>query len=458
MSGHGDGWFEHAPCGLVATTPGGDVVDANGVFLTWMGHAREDVVGRPFASLLDAGSRLFYETRHTQVLHLRGSVEEVALTLVTADGTPLPTLVNSARDEQAGLVRMAVFKATERAQYERELLAARRTAETSEQRVRVLQDVSSSFDVSATDEEVAESFAAAARDAFAARDAAVYLTDDDGELQLKGGTNPLAGKVAPVPSLRNAAEVTVVNADEIGDVYPELAAAMRAERLSSITVTPLLSDGRRLGNLACFFARRTDFDAQYFDLQQALGRQASQTLTRVRLQRRLAFLALHDQLTGVANRQLLQLSLDETIAASAAAGEPLAVLFLDVDDFKSINDAFGHASGDMVLFELAARLTASVRVGDLVGRIGGDEFVAICARADAPAAEAIAERILEVTRAPITVAGGVVSASVSVGISLYLPGIDEQPDAQQLLVRADAAMYSSKRTGKNRLTLAHVGG
>lgn len=458
MSGHDQGWFQHAPCGLVATTPGGDVVEANDTFLAWTGYTRPDVVGRPFASLLDAGSRLFYETRHTQVMHLRGTVDEVALTLTTADGAPLPTLVNSARDDEAGLVRLAIFKATERAQYERELLAARRNAESSEQRVRVLQDVSSSFDVSATDDEVAESFAAAARDAFAAREAAVYLFDDEGELVLKGGTNPLAGKVAPVPSLRDTPEVTVVNADEIDDVYPELAAAMRAERLSSITVTPLLAEGRRLGNLACFFARRTDFDAQYFDLQQALGRQASQTLTRVRLQRRLAFLALHDQLTGAANRQLLQLSLDDAVEASTASGEPLAVLFLDVDDFKSINDAFGHASGDMVLLELANRLAACVRAGDMVGRIGGDEFVAICAGADALAAEAIAERILEVTRAPITVAGGVISASVSLGISLYLPGVDERPDAQHLLVRADAAMYSSKRAGKNRLTLAYVDG
>ena len=91
-------------------------------------------------------------------------------------------------------------------------------------------------------------------------------------------------------------------------------------------------------------------------------------------------------LTGPKRRQLLQLSLDDEIEASTASGEPLAVLFLDVDDFKSINDAFGHASGDMVLLEIATRLTASVRTGDLVGRIGGDEFVAICPGADALAA------------------------------------------------------------------------
>ena len=99
----------------------------------------------------------------------------------------------------------------------------------------------------------------------------------------------------------------------------EVAATLRAERLASLTVTPLVADGVRLGILVCFFARRTEFDSSFFDLLDALGRQASQTLTRVRLQRRLAFLALHDQLTGVANRQLLELDAPRLRAGEAPA-------------------------------------------------------------------------------------------------------------------------------------------
>ena len=451
-----DRWFRLAPCGLVAVSFDGVLTEVNDAFLGWTGYEREAIVGRPFVSLLDAGSRLFYETRHQQIVHLGGAINEVALIVACADGERLPVLVNAAIDQEAQIVRTALFNASERMQYETELLHARKSAESSEARVRILQDSSSTFGVSASDEDVAQSFVDVAREAFTAREAAVLLLDDDGELQLVAGTNPLAGRTAPVISLRNTPRVTVVEEQDARTQFPELAAAMREIRLASLSITPLLADGERLGILVCFFGRRDEFDDHFFDLQKALGRQASQTLVRVRLQRRLAYLALHDQLTGVANRQLLQLSLDDEIEASTASGEPLAVLFLDVDDFKSINDAFGHASGDMVLLEIATRLTASVRTGDLVGRIGGDEFVAICPGADALAAEAIAERILSVTRAPITVAGGVVSASVSLGISLYLPGIDERPDAQQLLVRADAAMYSSKRAGKNRLTLAAV--
>ncbi|WP_426321374.1 diguanylate cyclase [Microbacterium sp. E-13] len=444
-------WFQQAPCGLLSTALDGRIVEANDILLSWTGYTRSDLLARSFATLLDRGSRLFFETRHRHMLHLQGAVDEVALTLRTAGDDELPVLVNAVKDDAAGLIRFAVFNATERIRYERELLSARRAAEQSEQRVRVLQEVSTMFGVSATDDDVAQSFAAVSRDAFAARETAVLLKQEDGDLVLSGGSNPLEGQVAPVPQLRETPEVTVVRDDDT--TFPEVAAAMRRNGLEALSVTPLIAEGERLGVLVCFFAARPDFDAHFFDLQQALGRQASQTLLRLRLQRRLARLALHDQLTGVANRQLLQLTLDDAIAYSATASEPLSVLFLDVDDFKSINDAFGHAAGDMVLVELAARLQGGVRGGDVVGRIGGDEFVAICPGADADAAEAIAQRILEVCRLPVPVPDGIISASVSVGISLYEPGVDPHPNAQQLLVRADAAMYDAKRAGKDRATL-----
>lgn len=444
-------WFHRAPCGLLATTFEGSIVEANDILLTWTGRTRQELSGAGLTALLDPASTLTYETSYRQVLLRNGSVQQVTLTLRTPADAAVPVLVNAVRDDEAGLIRFALFDATERVRYEQDLLAARRTAEQSEQRVRILQEVSTMFDVSATDRDVAQSFAAVARDAFTATETAVLLAQDDGHLVLSGGTNPLDGKVAPVHALRETTEVTVVHNNDAG--YPELSAAMRSNGLAALSVMPLVADGQRLGILVCFYNRRTDFDAHFFELQQALGRQASQTLLRVRLQRTLARLALHDQLTGAANRQLLQLTLDEAIAAADVSGEPLAVLFLDVDDFKGINDAFGHAAGDMVLVELATRLRGGVRAGDMVGRIGGDEFVAICAGADADAAEAIAQRILTVCRLPIPVPDGIISASVSVGVSLYRPGIDPSTAAQQLLVRADAAMYDAKRAGKDRVTM-----
>jgi diguanylate cyclase (GGDEF)-like protein/PAS domain S-box-containing protein len=453
VSASADHWFHSAPCGLISMSLDGTVVEANETFLSWTGYALEDVVGRPFTTLLDAGSGLFYDTRHQQTIHLEGDVSEVALTVLTADSSKLPMLVNSSLDRETQLIRSALFNARERLQYETELLHARRAAESSEARVRILQDVSTTFGVSASDEDVASSFADVAREAFIAKHTLVMLIGDDGELTAVAGTNPLEGQVQPVLPLRNTPRVTVVQESSAWEEFPELAAAMRKNRLASLSITPLIADDHRLGILVCFFGRRTEFDDQFFELQRALGRQASQTIVRVRLQRRLAYLALHDQLTGVANRQLLEQSLDEAIATAAATGHPLAVLFLDVDGFKAINDQFGHAIGDAVLVELATRLRNGVRAGDVVGRIGGDEFVAICADADVTAATAIAERILTMTQSPIAVSAGVIAASVSVGAALYRPDVDPPPTGEGLLIRADGAMYDSKNAGKNRLTL-----
>ncbi|MET0296334.1 MAG: diguanylate cyclase [Microbacterium sp.] len=454
MSGRStDPWFRSAPCGLIAMTYDGLVTDANDRFLGWIAREADDVIGRPFASLLDPGSQLFFDTRVMQLVHLEGVADEVSLTLVTADGGRLPVLVNAAVDGGGGIVRIAAFNASARHRYEADLLQARRSAESSEARVRVLQDVSSTFSVSASDEDVAQSFAAIASEAFVAKHSAVLLPDAEGTLQVVGGVNPLEGRVAPILSLRNTPRVTVIDEESARDEYPELAAAMRDARLTSLSITPLVADDERLGILVCFFGRRTEFDDHYFELQKALGRQASQTLVRVRLQRRLAYLALHDQLTGAANRELLQLRLDEAIENAAMSDEPLSVLFLDLDEFKTINDRFGHATGDSVLVELARRLLAGVRMGDVIGRIGGDEFVAICANADVEAGLAVAERVLSLTQTPIPVANGVISASVSVGLSVYQPATDPRPTGEQLLIRADGAMYESKGAGKNRVTL-----
>lgn len=450
--------YREAPCGLLSTTIDGIITDANESFSSMTGLAEADLVGRDFAALLEPGSRLFYATRHSPVLQLNGRVDQVALTLVSGDGARLPVLINSvlANEHGSQVIRTAVFDATERLVYERELLQSRRLAESSEARVRVLQGVSSVFGVSANDAEVVEAFANVAREAFAANEVAVLLADDSGEMHLATGTNPLEGAVSPVLALRHSEAVTTVTRQQARDVYPELAAALGARRRESLSITPLFDDQERLGILVCFFARRDEFDEHFFELQRALGRQASQTLVRVRLQRRLAHLALYDQLTGLANRQLLQQGLDAALDQADRSGRPLALIFIDVDEFKSINDRLGHAAGDAVLGELGARLSTAVRPGDIVGRIGGDEFVVICGDADAAAATSIAERIGEVARQPLTVTGEAMTVTVSLGVSSYVPGSDAVTTRDELLRRADDAMYVSKGAGKDRVTFERV--
>ena len=174
-------WYDEAPCGLLSTHLDGTIVDVNETLLRWTGYERPQLIGQPFALLLDRGGQMFFETRHRQLLHLQGAVEEVSLTVRTTAGEDLPVLVNAARDEDAALIRFAILNATGRVQYERELVTARRIAEESAQRVRILQEVSTAFGVSATDEDVAQTFAAVAREAFSARATAALLLDDDGE-------------------------------------------------------------------------------------------------------------------------------------------------------------------------------------------------------------------------------------------------------------------------------------
>jgi sigma-B regulation protein RsbU (phosphoserine phosphatase) len=135
--------YERAPCGFLSTTPDGLIVKCNATFRTWIGRESADIVGKlSFVDLLTAGGRIYHETHVAPTLRMQGSAREIALDLVTADGGRLPVLVNATldRDEsgRAQVVRIAVFDATERRQYERELLRAKEAAEAAEERARRL--------------------------------------------------------------------------------------------------------------------------------------------------------------------------------------------------------------------------------------------------------------------------------------------------------------------------------
>ncbi|HWJ81386.1 MAG TPA: EAL domain-containing protein [Nocardioides sp.] len=161
---------------------------------------------------------------------------------------------------------------------------------------------------------------------------------------------------------------------------------------------------------------------------------------------RLAHLALHDDLTGLPNRILARDRLGVALGQAARAGEPMALLFIDMDRFKEINDRFGHEGGDVVLKEVARRLGATVRPHDTVARIGGDEFLVICPAVGSPLrAEQIAERIIASLAEPVLVDGEPVPVTVSVGVTAT---DGRETDAQELMRRADGAMYTAKEQGR----------
>jgi len=165
-------------------------------------------------------------------------------------------------------------------------------------------------------------------------------------------------------------------------------------------------------------------------------------------EKHLQHIAHHDALTGLPNRLLLTDRLSMAIAQARRSGQMLAILYLDLDGFKPINDEHGHEFGDRVLVEIAQRLSASLRASDTVARIGGDEFVALLAGiSDTGECEFTSHRLLEVVSRPIVLDGHTLNLTVSIGIALY-PG-DEQEDADILLRYADQAMYFAKGTGRN---------
>ena len=170
------------------------------------------------------------------------------------------------------------------------------------------------------------------------------------------------------------------------------------------------------------------------------------------MQVRLAHDATHDPLTGLANRAHLVAELDRRLAASFSARDPLAVLFVDLDGFKRVNDSLGHTAGDQLLVMLAHRLRDEARTVDLVSRFGGDEFVVVAEQTGGPdGALGMAHRMLAALSAPAEIAGTQMRPRASIGVAL---AVDAGATSETLLRDADAAMYEAKSRGPNGVWLA----
>jgi diguanylate cyclase (GGDEF)-like protein/PAS domain S-box-containing protein len=155
--------------------------------------------------------------------------------------------------------------------------------------------------------------------------------------------------------------------------------------------------------------------------------------------------ALHDALTGLPNRTLLEDRLTMTLRQAKRSATGMAVLMLDFNHFKQVNDRLGHEIGDQVLRDLSARISKALRAGDTVARLGGDEFVVLPAGVETvDAAIQVAEKILQATAVPLVIDGHRIDAAVSIGVALYP---DHGEDHQTLLRQADQAMYLAKRAG-----------
>ena len=226
---------------------------------------------------------------------------------------------------------------------------------------------------------------------------------------------------------------------------------LRERGLQTTVLLPLNTGTRTIG-LVELYAMDAPRRLDELEMQtcQAMASLAATGLDRVRLFQQLQSAADIDLVTGLNNHRYLQERLRQEVARAARSHGPMAVLMLDLDRFKPVNDRHGHANGDRVLHNVAAIIRSTVRTSDVVARYGGDEFVVVMPDASEDQAEAVARRVVATVRGTVHELGnrGTVSVGVSAGLAMY-PGDGRNP--AQLLAAADAAMYAAKRSGGSQL-------
>ena len=224
-----------------------------------------------------------------------------------------------------------------------------------------------------------------------------------------------------------------------------LAGAMASGLVSQVSY-PIPVQDQRFGLSLAFSRLDIDLDAVAADVG-ALANSIRPALFRKVTEERTRFVAHHDDLTQLSNRVVFQDRMVGALGDAARQGDGVALLYLDLDGFKLVNDTYGHHVGDQLLVAVAGRLRDSVRAGDTVARLGGDEFAIIQAlESSAKAATKLARRLGETLSAPFEVSGHHVAIGVSIGIALY-PGHGDTPD--RLLRNADTALYRAKEGGRN---------
>jgi diguanylate cyclase (GGDEF)-like protein/PAS domain S-box-containing protein len=267
------------------------------------------------------------------------------------------------------------------------------------------------------------------------------------------GERALRG-VEPSELAREAAERVreVLGADrvEVLEGPREIAAWGALGRSASSVSVPIHTGDRVHGALVATSPDEEAFGDEEGSFLQAIANVLAVGFSRLNLEEQMRQQALHDSLTGLANRTLCRDRILHALAVSEREESSAAVLFVDVDNFKRVNDMFGHAAGDELLIALAERMVNAVRPADTVARLGGDEFVVVCESVDERTALALGWRVAAAVQEPIMVAGSEHQLAASIGIALG-GGAGSDPDV--LIGHADAAAYRAKERGTGRVEL-----
>jgi diguanylate cyclase (GGDEF)-like protein/PAS domain S-box-containing protein len=210
---------------------------------------------------------------------------------------------------------------------------------------------------------------------------------------------------------------------------------------------PLLRGNQVLGVMEFFHRDAGEPNPVLVNIAESIGSEVGQYLVRTQAEDAVKFLAMHDALTKLPNRAMFSERLAGAIANAERHARTLAVLFIDLDRFKLINDTLGHEAGDYVLGEAARRLTDSLRAGDTVARLGGDEFVVLLEEVVDPVyVGSVSQKLIDALAAAFMIGGNEYRVTASIGVSAYP---QDGSDSETLLKNADIAMYRAKERGRN---------
>ncbi|MBK5223472.1 MAG: sensor domain-containing diguanylate cyclase [Acidimicrobiia bacterium] len=287
--------------------------------------------------------------------------------------------------------------------------------------------------------------------------ATVWLYDPDAHLlRLAAAADRTGEPVDPgiqvlspdMPSMSEVIESMIPQLVRVDQLPPSSRELMDSNQLVEAALLPIVSRGRLIGMATAGYVELLGADVRESVLERIAGMtsQASIAFENARLVEIMRHQALHDELTGLPNRSLIEDRVMHALARRERTGESVALLFLDLDNFKSVNDTMGHRAGDELLREVAARLQARLRAADTCGRFGGDEFVVVADLDGGGSCAEVAERVIGIFSDPFTLGDRSLRVTASVGVVCAPPG---DVTFDELVTRSDAAMYRAKNAGRN---------
>lgn len=412
--------YNRAPCGYHSLDPNGVFIRINDTELQWLGYARDEVVGKMrITDLFTPASRQIFQNNFPR-FKAQGHVEDLEFEVIRKDGSLFIALISATAvlDAAGGYLmsRSTMFDITARKQMEQ-------AHRDSEERFRNILEYAP---IGIAVVSLGGQFIQVNR---ALCDIVGYSREELEALSFQAITHP------------DDLSLDLANAKRL------LAGEIRSYQMEKRYIR---KDGQAVWiQLTGTVLRDTRNEPLYFIAQ------VEDITDRKRAQEQIRQLAYYDTLTGLANRRLMLDRLEHALDQAKRFQRSLALLFLDLDRFKQINDTLGHDVGDELLKVVASRLNGCIRHGDTVSRQGGDEFVIVLAEiAHAYDAAQVAEKVLAALSRPVVVAPHELHITTSIGIAVY--PVDGPDDMLELMKKADQAMYAAKEAGRNQYRFYHA--